>query len=443
MAASAAEDAVWRLDEALDTPAWLSLSGSYRLRYESLDGAFRAGVTGSDHILVERLLFNARATFGNVFANVELQDSRQQLATQGLPLGTDSVNAIEPLQMLIGAQFDDAFQNGDQLTLSAGRFTMDWGSRRFVGRNSFRNTANAFTGVQGVWTGAQATQVHAFFVLPVSRRPTAMADLLDNRVQLDSQNANVRLWGLHVSQPRLFAGATGEVYVYGLAAHDYPGAAVADRNIYTPGARLLTKPEAGRWDFEAEAALQVGTSRIDAASTRNLHHFAGFFHGHVGYTLRAAGSPHLTISYDYASGDHNPNAGDNNRFDTLYGARRFDYGPTGIYGPFARSNIRSPGLRMEAKPAHDVSVMMGYRAVWLAASSDQWTAANLQDRSGLSGSFLGNQIETELKYAIIPGNLTLEAGGAYFAHGSFVEKASSAAAANDTTYFFAGMTLSF
>ena len=43
-------------------------------------------------------------------------------------------------------------------------------------------------------------------------------------------------------------------------------------------------------------------------------------------------------------------AGENNRFDTLYGARRFDFGPTSIYGPFIRSNLNSPALRLFFKP---------------------------------------------------------------------------------------------
>ena len=62
-------------------------------------------------------------------------------------------------------------------------------------------------------------------------------------------------------------------------------------------------------------------------------------------------SPRLIFQYDYASGDDDPNDADNNRFDTLYGARRFDFGPTGIYGPFARANLSTPGMRIKLKPA--------------------------------------------------------------------------------------------
>lgn len=438
-----AADAPWTLGTTLDLPAALSLSGTYRIRVETLDGAYRAGLGGSDQMLDERLLLNARLTMGHVFAQVELEDARQQLADRGSALGTDIVNTVEPLQMMVGARFADVFAGGDTLNLSAGRMTIDSGSRRLVARNSFRNTINAFTGGQAVWKTAQGLQVQAFYVLPVQRLPTAAADLRDNGIAFDKENTNVRFWGVHVARPKLIGDVTGEIYIYGLHARDYPGVAVADRDIYTPGFRLTKRPAAGAVDFEAEGALQAGTSRISTTATKDLRHFAGFFHLHAGYTFAAAWTPRVEASYDYASGDKDPTDGRDNRFDTLYGARRFDYGPTGIYGPFARSNISSPGVRLAAKPDARMSVMAGYRAVWLASARDQWTTARLQDASGGAGRYVGSQIEGQIQYAVIPGNVTLDMGGAYLAHGRFMNTVPGHGATGDTTYFYAALTFAF
>lgn len=43
----------WRLSTAVGAPEWFSISGSYRIRYETLNHPFRAAASG-DQILVQR-----------------------------------------------------------------------------------------------------------------------------------------------------------------------------------------------------------------------------------------------------------------------------------------------------------------------------------------------------------------------------------------------------
>ena len=52
--AQAAESAPWRLQEAAGLPDWISLSGTFRIRYEGLHNQFRAGKTGNDQIIALR-----------------------------------------------------------------------------------------------------------------------------------------------------------------------------------------------------------------------------------------------------------------------------------------------------------------------------------------------------------------------------------------------------
>jgi hypothetical protein len=283
------------------------------------------------------------------------------------------------------------------------------------------------------------------FVQPVQRKPSDFASLDDNDHALDTDSGDVRLWGVFASRPNLFGKITGEAYFYGFRSRDHVGTPVADRDLYTPGARLYSKPAKGAWDLEVEGAYQWGTSRASTAATdmRDLQHKAGFFHGEVGFTLQASISPRLELSYDFASGDHNPNDNENNRFDTLYGARRSDFGPTGIYGAFARANISSPGVRFELKPSAAFSTMVGYRAVWLASDRDQYTTAKLQDPTGQTGSFVGNQLEAQVQYNLLPGNVALELGGAYLLHGDFLDHAPNAPREGDTTYLYAAATFTF
>ena len=67
-------------------------------------------------------------------------------------------------------------------------------------------------------------------------------------------------------------------------------------------------------------------------------------------------------------------------------------------------------MRIEAKPIRHLSRFAGYRAVWLATSKDPFTTARLQDPTGRSGRFVGHQIEAEIQYSLVPGNLALQIG---------------------------------
>ena len=127
--------------------------------------------------------------------------------------------------------------------------------------------------------------------------------------------------------------------------------------------------------------------------------------------------------FDYASGDRDPDDDGNERFDTLYGARGFDYGPTGIYGALARSNLKSPALRLELELRRDVKAAATYRPAWLASDRDRWTTTAIRDPSGSSGSFIGHQLDGVVEWEILPGNLALEAGLAYLRLGAFPKRA--------------------
>src|SRR3546814_17349073 len=86
-------------------------------------------------------------------------------------------------------------------------------------------------------------------------------------------------------------------------------------------------------------SYQFGDIRASStADAAKLDVSAYFVHAEVGYQFKAPWSPRVSVEYDLASGDkRGRNYG---RFDSLYGPRRSDFGPTGIYGPLGRNNIR-------------------------------------------------------------------------------------------------------
>lgn len=434
-----------RLGDELGTPDWLSLGGSYRIRYETLDNPFRAGLEGSTGILVQRLLFNVRADFDGLYLGAELQDSRAHFVDPSTPLGTDDVNTFELLRAYAGWQGTDVFRAGDRLDLRVGRLTLNIASRRLAARQNSRNTVNAFTGFHGTWTGARGLTLHTFAVFPIDRRPNDRASLLENEVAFDRENFDRLFWAVHATQKDLIGRASGEFYVFGLHERDRPLVQSRNRRLVTPGLRFLIAPKKGHWDFDLETALQVGTSRLSSAPTdiTDRNHLAGLFHIHVGYTFDAPWSPRLHVQYDLATGDGDPDDGRNGRFDTLFGDRSFELGPTGIHGALARSNLNSPSLRLEFKPGRRLSGYAAYRAVFLASSRDAHTTSRVRDASGASGSFVGQQIEGRLRFELIPGNIRLESGFAALFKGRFLKTAPNAPPPGDTLYFYAASTFTF
>src|SRR3546814_20165070 len=89
---------------------------------------------------------------------------------------------------------------------------------------------------------------------------------------------------------------------------------------------------------------------------------AYFVHAEIGHQFDIAWKPRVSIEYDRASGDRA--GGGFGRFDSLYGVRRPDYGPSSIHGPLGRNNIDSPGVRLEVHPDQRWERFVLYRANW-------------------------------------------------------------------------------
>lgn len=424
-------DRPWRLYEAIGAPSWLRFGLEQRTRFEHLQDDFRASSTGNSTALSLRTLLSAELRFAPVVVGAELQDSRAY-ATEKTPLNTTIVDPVEILQAYAGLRHDGLFASGDSAALTLGRFTMDVGSRRLVARNEFRNTINSFTGIDLQWTSPGRHVLRGFAVLPVLRSPSDPAVLAGNPIELDRENTDALFWGVFFGSAPLAAGVQFESYVFGLHERDGTDAPSANRRVFTPGVRVFRAPAAGQFDFQVEAMLQLGTSRASTkpTDTTDLTHRAVSAHVTGGYRFDVAWSPRLALQYDFASGDGDPGDKVNGRFDPLFGARRFDFGPTGLYGAFARSNISSPGLRVEVAPHRTVDAFAGYRLFWLASSRDAWTTAGLSDPVGASGSFLGHQIEGRVRWNVLPKNLAFDVGAAYLIRGEFATDAPSARSAS-------------
>lgn len=150
--------------------------------------------------------------------------------------------------------------------------------------------------------------------------------------------------------------------------------------------------------------------------------YAGHFE--VGYTCASAWTPRLAFQFDYASGTSAPAGDVSHSFDPLFGARRFDLVATGIYGPFRRSNILSPGLRLQVAPRKDLKAWLKFRYWQLAQEKDAFSGNGLQDASGDSGERLGTDIELALTWTPEPW-LILETGYDHWWKGTYLDGVAS------------------
>lgn len=436
----------WRANDALGTPPWFSFSGSIQSRYESMSNRLRRGETGSNQGFFNRVLaeFTVRDRFLEL--NAELIDARIFGEPDDARITTGQVATVDLLQGYVAGTFSDAFKSGDTLRVLAGRHTMDYGSRRLIARNIYRNTVNAFTGVNALWTGTDGSTVRAFATLPVSRLPgnSDIPALDRGDIEFDQEEPSRRFWGVAAIFQDAFMGGSFEPYYLGLWEADAGELETRDRRLATFGARLRKPPTPGEGHFEFETAWQTGHSKLSSspAATTDLAHQAYLHIASVGYTFDTETRPRIEALFEMSSGDRDPTDNNNERFDALFGAPRGDFGPTGLFRPVARANLVSPGLRFVMRPVPELELLLMQRFSYLASDRDAWTNG-FQDPAGRSGSHVGNLTELRLRYDVVPKGVRLEFGAAYHAAGTFAETAPGTSSPNDALFGYVQTTFWF
>ena len=420
----------------------LNLSGSTRVRYENIEGQPRVGFNKSDDLLSVRTILTGEYRTGNWRFEAELYDSRAFSSDSGTPLTTADVNAMELVQASIRYEASNAFGPGTKLNVQAGRFTLNLGSRRLIAADDFRNTTNGYTGVRadiGLGDGLSSTLV---YTLPQVRLPDGGSDLVNNRVKMDRENFDLVLLGGLVAQQLASKRGVVELSFYQLDERDSNALATRDRSLSTGGIRIYRDPSPGSISYESETIYQFGSvSASFAPAAPKLDVSAWFTHFELGYSFARAWAPHVSLEFDYASGDGR--GAKFGRFDTLFGMRRADFAPSGLYSAVGRSNLIASGVRLEVTPSKRIDAFAAYRALWLASRFDSFATTGVRDVTGSSGRFAGHQVEARLRYWIVPKRLRLEWNGVFLAKGQFLKTAPNAPTSGNTLYNALNATISF
>ena len=441
------EKPVWSVHDILGLPDWLELSVDQRTRYEDMDGQFRAGAKGGDQQIPLQTDLWLAAHWRKFLIGAEFQDARESGGNLGPGnnannVNNNSIDTLDFVQAYVSWAEKDVLHTNIGAEVKVGRQTMDFGSGRLVARFIYRNTTTKFTGVRLRLLENAQWQLNAFAVMPVLQLPISANAANNNVTQLDQEATRTWFSGFFLEGYNLVGNINSELYLYNLDENDSSNNPTRKRQYFTPGLRFYLKPSVGKFDFQAEGMGQFGTLRATTTSTRNLYHQAWSLHAEAGFTFDMPWKPRFLVEYDYATGTNKTGGNSDQRFDPLYGASPVDFGPGGIFQPFVRSNISSPGYRLTVLPRHDVSIAMQQRLIWLASANDCWGLSNCASSNNIiispsqsSGKFVGDMLGVIARYDF-NSSLNFETGWYRLFKGQFAKEGIGVPAQQGVDYFF-------
>lgn len=400
---------------------WLEVGLEHRTRYEWRNNDIRRIEGGEDNpiFLRHRAWIGIKEILDPFRFAVEFQDSRvvnnKHLPTDQERDVYDLLNAYGELYFKKGLGADDRGQDRP-IRFRVGRMAYEATDRRFIARNEWRNTTNAFEGFRlNLGREANDWELDLFGMQPVKRLQT----------KFDEANDHLWFFGGIGTWRKWSDIATIQAYYMGQKQTADPNGFTAtnrlDRQIHMPGFRVYGK--AGNIvDFDVSYNHQLGftgPNRVDA-NGYTIEVGRGFDH---------AWKPRLSAFYGYASGDKDPNDGVDNRFDRFFGfARPWSADHYVIY-----ENLKAPKVRFEFSPTQKLGFELGYGAYWLASKTDRMfdildgNISNTikdpgfnRDKTGQSGDFGGHAFEGRIRYQPIPRINTI-LGYTHFTAGEFVK----------------------
>lgn len=422
------------LQDAVGAGDGWTIKGTLRSRTEAIDGQFRPNVAESDFFQSFRTTILTEYDTGPIRIGAEVIDARGYGQKSNSSVGTSEVNPLELSQAYLAFDLDGRFGEGSKGAVTVGRFTLSVGSKRLLDSYGASNRVTAYTGANLDWKNADGDRLVALWAMPHLREPDDAEGIRENHVQWDPETTDVQLFGGSFTKAKALGGSV-EIYGYRLAERDSAERPTTNRRVFTTGGRLFRGPDGGKFDWDLEGAYQFGEVRASrsTADVRDLDVSAWFVHAEAGRTFGGAWAPRIALLFDQASGDK-ANPATYNRFDSLFGSRRTDLGPVGLYGPVSRANIVTPGLRLEVEPNDRTDVALTGRALWLDSRTDSFGATSVRDRAGRSGSFAGSQYEVRVRYWLVPKLIRLDGTAAYLSKGRFLRDAPNAPNTGDTIY---------
>jgi Alginate export len=384
---------------------WLDVGLEHRTRYEYRENDYRPTPTGTNSSTTFRpdpdnlFLLRTRAYLGvhdildPLRFAVEFQDSRSY---NGLyERNVSDVNEFELIQGYAELYFKDLLGHNRPLSIRAGRQHLELLDRRLIGNNQFRNTTNNFEGFRVRFGKKQNDWDLDTFALQPIERLKYNFDRADEDTWIYGGVLSLKHWSDFITiQPYFIGRKQNGDLTNKVSANRKP-----DIDIYAPGLRVYGLFGDSGFDFDADINKQFGrTGKLSGTKQTMQQHDALAYSLELGYTFDHDWKPRASLYYGYGTGDKNSSDNTNQRFDSFYGFNQ----PWSRNDYFSWDNIITPKARIEFTPYKDVRVDAGYNAFLLQSETDAWNRANLRDKTGKSGSFLGHEFDVRMRHKLNP-----------------------------------------
>ncbi len=385
-------------------PKWLSFSAVYRARVEGFRNAgFREG--NSDSYFLNRIRINMgiRPTNWLQF-QFQGQDARAWGRKTRLPPLAEDAMDLRVGYVELGNTENLGF------AIRGGRQELVMGDQRLVGHVSWLNVGRTFDAVR-------ATMQHGGLKLDAFASSVVRVDPSGFNRSRTGDN----LHGLYGVIDRLIPKAKIDPYLY-----------------WRVGPRRFSEAgEAGKFDFWTFGFRWYGNLPSQVDYTVQLVGQSGNISSDdyrtmasellIGKTLSTAWTPRISVEYNYASGDTNPNDGKQETFDTLYPTLHDVYGLADQVG---WKNVHHIRTGVEAKPYRRWRIKINYHSWWRASLRDGLYNAGgvrtVASTDPADGRHIGQEIDFQAFFSPTP-TITIGGGVGHVFPGEFLKNATPGA----------------
>lgn len=397
--------------------------GEFRLRYhdETNLGLSRLDGLDDSFFLTRLRLYGDLEVGPHLRVYAEMVDARSHGEEFG-PRGVEEVHT----DLLNGFVEVRAPLRGADLGLRVGRQELLFGAQRLISPLDWGNTRRSFDGVR-LDGRLERVDLSAWVAAP--RQITSGFSS-----RTDDNNLFSGLYGTwHPVDGMIIDG-----YVLNLAS-DLPDA--WDRDLWTVGGRHAGT--LGGLFWEVEAAGQFGQSSGGAGALDNEVR-AWMFTAGAGYRFSGLPwEPVLSLLYDRASGDSDPEDGTLGTFNQLFPLAHAYLGFADLVG---RQNIEAVSLRLGLKPHPRLTLGLTAHRFWLADARDALYNAGgapiRRDENGSSGRDVGTELDITATAQLLD-RVDLQVGYSRFWGGDFVDATNPAGVSGNADFFYAQVRARF